>query len=154
MVAAEEGHKIRVYVRDAEGGKPRPVTPEGYGGLSAISPDGKRFIARGPDRRVFVCPLEAGDPVPIPGLAPEDTVSGWAADEKFVYVRRGARSATSRVDRLELATGRAEKWKDLAPADMTGLVEAGSPRITPDGRSYAYPVARLLSALFLVEGMK
>jgi Tol biopolymer transport system component len=150
----EEGHGLRMFVRDVQGGKPRAVTPEKYSGLSAISPDGKRFIVRAPDRRFVVYPLEGGEPTPIPGLAPDDTIAGWTADERFVYVRRGGQSFPARIDRLDITTGRAEKWKDLAPADMAGLVIVRTPRIAPDGRSYPYSAARVLSALFLVDGVK
>jgi eukaryotic-like serine/threonine-protein kinase len=153
MAAAEEGHGVRIYVRDVEGGRPRAITPERYGQISGISPDGKRFIARGPDRRFSVCPLEGGEPTPIPGLAPDDFPVGWTDSEQVVYVRRG-RSVPARIDRLDITTGRSEKWRDIAPADMTGLISVGLPRITPDGRSYAYSAARLISALFLVDGMK
>jgi Tol biopolymer transport system component len=150
----EEGHGLRMFVRDVEGGKPRAVTPEKYGGLSGISPDGKRFIVRAPDRRFVVYPLEGGEPTPIPGLAPDDSIAGWTADERFVYVRRGGQSFPARIDRLDITTGHAEKWKDLAPADMTGLISVRTPRIAPDGRSYTYSAARVLSALFLVDGVK
>jgi Tol biopolymer transport system component len=154
FLGTEEGHRPRIYVRDVAGGKPRPITPEGYRGIADVSPDGKRFIVRGPDGRLCVVPVEGGEPVPIPGLEPEDAVAGWTADERFVYVRRGGRGVTAQMERLELATGRSEKWKELGPADRTGLVEVGLPHVTPDGRSYVYSTARVLSELFFVEGMK
>jgi len=154
FTGTEEGHGPRIYLREVPGGKPRAITPERYRAIVDVSPDGKRFIARGPDRRLCVIPVEGGETVPIPGLDPDDSVAGWTTDERFVYVRRGGRGVTARMERLDLATGRAERWKDIAPADRTGLVEVGLPHVTPDGRSYVYATARVLSELFLVEGMK
>jgi Tol biopolymer transport system component len=153
MSAAEEGHGARIYVRDLEGGKPRAVTPERYRGIQALSPDGKRCVVRGPDDRYYICPLEGGEPAPIAGLATGDTPIGWTSEDRLLYVRRGG-LVPARIDRLDITTGRAERWRDLAPADMTGLISLGMPRITPDGRSYAYSVARQLSDLFLVDGAR
>ena len=48
----------------------------------------------------------------------------------------------ARIDRLDLATGRAEKWRDIVPADATGVTGVYGFRIAPDGRHYAYGYAR------------
>ena len=153
VAALEEGHAIRIYVRDVEGGKPRPVTPERYRFLPAVSPDGKRFVTRGPDDRFFVFPVAGGEPVPVPGLAPGDYPVGWTADSEVLYVRRAA-AVPARVVRLDIKTGRAEPWREFAPADTAGLVNVGFRSITPDGRFYVYNCSRMLSDLFLVEGLQ
>jgi Tol biopolymer transport system component len=150
----EQGHGPRLYVRDVEGGKARPITPEGYRNLAAISTDSKRIIVRGPDRRYYLLVLDGGEPTLVPGVALEDAIAGWTSDERFVYVRRGGRGVSASIERLDITTGRSEKWKELVPADRTGLIEVGLPIIAHDGRSYAYSTARLVSELFLAEGMK
>ena len=154
FVVVEQGHGPRLYVRDVEGGNARPITPEGYRNLAAISTDSKRIIVRGPDRRYYLLALDGGEPTLVPGVALEDAIAGWTSDERFVYVRRGGRGVSASIERLDITTGRSEKWKELVPADRTGLIEVGLPIITPDGRSYAYSTARLVSELFLAEGMK
>jgi len=153
MIGQEEGHGPRVYVQDVDGGKPRAVTPERYGGLLSISPDGKRFVARGPDERFFVFSADGGEPAPVPGVAPRDVVVGWTTDSNVLFVRRPA-PVPANIERLDIRTGRAEPWKDLAPADTTGLTNVGVRAITPDGRFYAYNCAWLFSDLFLVEGVR
>lgn len=40
------------------------------------------------------------------------------------------------------------------PADASGVVDIPNVCITPDGRSYVYSYARILSSLFLIEGVK
>ena len=50
--------------------------------------------------------------------------------------------------------GRRDVWRDLAPADLAGLVDPPRPVITPDGKTYAYSVYRIVSNLYLVEGLK
>ena len=59
--------------------------------------------------------------------------------------------------RLDLATGRRERWKQLAPPDMTGFLRYGSRikgpglSITPDGRYYAYTYFTDQSRLVLTD---
>ncbi len=44
--------------------------------------------------------------------------------------------------RITLGSRRRERWKELAPPDLTGFLEYGSGprgvRVTPDGQFYAY----------------
>ena len=67
-------------------------------------------------------------------------------------MRRGA-DLPARIVLVDIATGREEKWKDLVPADTTGIVGLYGIRITPDGRGYAISYARVLSDLYVVENV-
>ena len=154
MTAAEPGHDSRVYLGDSDGGAPRPLTPEGYRaprGVGLI--DGRRFLTRGPSEKVYVHSIEGGAPVPVPGISPADVILGPGAKDGTAYVRRGA-DLPARIARLDLASGREEPYRDLVPADPTGIVDLVTIRITRDGRSYASSYGRVLSDLYLVEGLK
>ena len=154
LTASEKGHGMRLYIRDVDGGKPRAITPEGYVAFQgSISPDGKRVAVRGPDQRRYLYPLDVGEPTPIPGVTEEETPYSWSGDGRFLYVAQ-RRELPRKVDRLEVATGRRERWKELRPADSAGVVSVGGIHITPDGRSYVYTYPRTLSDLYLVEGLK
>jgi serine/threonine protein kinase/Tol biopolymer transport system component len=149
----EAGRAGRLYLQDLDGGAPTPITPEGIGeGLGPISPDGKWVVAQGMDHSFYLYPLEGGDPKPIPGLAPDDRPICWTPVGQDLYVfRRG--SLPSPVFLLELATGRKQPIKELMPPDAAGVVEIIAVYITPDAASYAYSYHRILSDLFLVEGV-
>jgi Tol biopolymer transport system component len=154
FTAAEPGRGPRIFVGDVAGGKPRVITPERYGGV-ASSPDGRRILARGPDQRFYLCAVEGGEPVPLPGITLPDVALGWAADGKNIYVRRGSTSQLpSRIVLVDPETGREEKWRDLLPADAVGVSGLFGLRVAPDGKSYAYSYSRTLSTLYLVEGLK
>jgi len=43
---------------------------------------------------------------------------------------------------------------EIAPADPTGIVALFGLRIARDGRSFAHSYGRVLSDLFVVEGLK
>jgi hypothetical protein len=56
---------------------------------------------------------------------------------------------------LDVATGKKELWKEFLPADSAGVsVIGGGIRATPDGKAYAYSFQRVLSELFVVEGVR
>jgi len=149
----EEGRGVRVYVRDIDGGKPRAVSPEGYRPYpEAVSPDGRHVPARGPDRKLYLYPLEGGEPTVLVGLTTQDRTVGWSADGRSLYVHR--REAPVRVYRYDVATGQKQHWKELMPADAAGVAEVVRVFPTPEGKAYAYSYIRVLSDLYLVEGLK
>jgi len=55
---------------------------------------------------------------------------------------------------VDLATGRREDWKELAPSDPAGVKTISPVRFSADGKSYAYSYYRVLSDLYVVEGLK
>jgi Tol biopolymer transport system component len=155
MNAVEPGHDVRAYLIDAAGGKPRVFLPEGYR-AGPVSGDGKQVVARGPEGRFYVCPVDGGDPVPIPGITQgADSPVGWGSGDRSIYVRRGSStSLPARILRIDLATGHEEKWRDLLPADAAGLNSIVGVKVTHDGTRYAYSYYRSLSNLYLAEGLR
>jgi|KBSSwiStaDraftv2_1062776.scaffolds.fasta_scaffold106623_2 Tol biopolymer transport system component len=152
--ANEPGHGTRLFLVDTAGGSPRPLSPEGYRLISrSVSPDGKRVIVLGPDRNRYFYPLEGGEPQPIPGLLPDETPYGWNGDGRFLYVAR-RRDLPARVSKLDVQTGKRELWRDLMPADGAGIVNISPVLATPDGSGYVYGYFRILSDMYLVEGLK
>ena len=63
-------------------------------------------------------------------------------------------SIPSRVERVDLETGRRTLFKEIAPPDRVGLMSVGLNFLTEDERSYAYGFGRQVSTLFLVESKK
>ena len=152
--ANELEHGIRIYVRDFAGGKPHPVSPEGYTMFRrTISPDGRFVVAAGPDQRIYLYPLAGGEPTPLPGSAPGDFPTRWTADGRAIFVYRRDQLPVQ-VVRLDVATGRKELWKELVPADSAGVTEVAAVIPTSDGRSYVYSYIRQLSDLYVVKGVK
>ena len=58
------------------------------------------------------------------------------------------------IERFEVASGRFEPWQQIAPSDRAGILGISAVFISEDGRTYAYTYHRLLSELYLVEGLK
>jgi hypothetical protein len=120
-----------------------------------VSPDGRAIAASTQDGLHLIYRSDGeGRPRTIEGALPEDLLVQWSADGKAIYVRGGEEKPLT-VYRVELPTGRRERWKELAPPDPTGFLEyqAGPAgvRITPDGRFYAYSFFTEQSKLTLTD---
>jgi dipeptidyl aminopeptidase/acylaminoacyl peptidase len=146
----EPDHQGRSYVYDTETGEARAATPEGVV-ARLVSPDGKSVIAAGRQMKRSIVSLDGGDPKPIPGLGDDDVLLRWSADGRSLYVAQGRSPVT--LARLDIATGRREPLRELAPADPAGGLGIFTISITPDGRAYAYTYLRTLSDLYVVDGL-
>jgi serine/threonine protein kinase/Tol biopolymer transport system component len=151
LVSANEPDKAtRCYVQDLSGGPPRPVTPEGTTN-GIVCPDGKRILYATRDGTHFIQPLGVGSAQPVPGLTPEDQVIRWSADGRALYLFRGA-AIPFLFERLEIASGRREVIREVAPANRKGVLSAQGAAITDDHSTYAYRFFRMTSHLFVVDG--
>ena len=98
-------------------------------------------------------PTEGGEARAVSGSGPRDRPIGWSADRRSLYVyQRG--EVPARIARLELATGRRETWMEWAPADRAGLVSIVVAPMAGDGAYYVYTYVRVLSELYLAEGLR
>jgi serine/threonine protein kinase len=156
FAGSEPGHELRLYVQDLEGGKPRGIGPEGVTAALpgfAISPDGRTVAAVDHAHKGILIPVDGGDVRPIAGLEAGEFPLRYSPDGRSIYVwKRG--DVPARIARVDLATGKREVFKDLLPADPAGVERISNVLVTPDGKGYAYCFARLLSDLFVVEGLR
>ncbi len=156
IMGSEPGRGSRLYVQDLAGGKPRAITPEGVTNVSqsqSISPDGQSIVARGPDGRIAIYPVQPGEARLVPGLEPEDVAIRWTADGRSLYVTHLS-DLPGVIDVVDVATGRRTAWKQFVPPDATGVEQAGPASIAPDGKSYVYSYRRVLSDLYMATGMR
>ena len=149
----ETGHAIRCYLQDVDGGKPRPVTPEGTTD-GFVSPDGLQVLVRESSGGLKLYPVAGGAPRPVPGATPDDAVVRWTRDGKSLLVSSLYEDVPLRVEKLDIATGRREPYKTFGPADPIGAIQIYPIALNDDGKSYAYTVRRQASHLFMVSGAR
>jgi hypothetical protein len=77
----------------------------------------------------------------------------WTADGTGLYVHEPF-GVPRNVYRVDLKTGSRSLWHEIAPVDRSGVLPNLEVLVTPDGRSYATIFFRMLSSLFLVEGLR
>ena len=153
FVADPEMGDIRGYIQSVEGGPPKELG-EGFRPV-IVSPDGTRFVGWSDDGLFLVRTDGGAPPRPVPG-DPRGFPSVWSADGRAIYTYEETDKLT--LYRLDLATGRGERLKELSPPDKTGFVRYGSRpvgmgfAVTPDGRYYAYSYFTDQNHLTLTEG--
>jgi WD40-like Beta Propeller Repeat len=156
---SERGRGERAYVLHFDSGRIQPVTPE----LAEVRqwllmPDDQNLLLVATDTTMSIYPLVGGEPRQLPGkMDPSSAIIGLAIDGHSCFVSPSwswGTERTGRIDRYDLMTGRQTLWKHLRPADPTGVTTVQMGPITPDGRSYAYSFMRVLSDLYLVEGLR
>ena len=148
----EPGRRLRSYVVDLPGGRPRPVTDEDTWGI-AISGDGAQVAAISVNGPVTLWPTAGGASRTLPGTEPGDRPVNWAPDGRSLWVfRRG--EVPARVFTVDVQTGRRALWKTLMPPDAAGVYSVDQVRVTPSGNAYFYSYRRTLSELYEVRGLR
>jgi Tol biopolymer transport system component len=150
--ASETNHAPRTYFLNLEDGKAHPITPEGTTG-TLVSPDSKSLLGLGPDGKRWIYPLEGGEPQPLgANISESEAVEDWEPDGKSLLVEH--RGSPTMIWRVFLNSSRREQVRTLAPSDASGIVSIGGPRFSADRKSYAYTYFRILSDLYVVDGLK
>jgi DNA-binding winged helix-turn-helix (wHTH) protein len=146
------GHAVQCFVQDLDGGKPRPVTPEGVN-FCDLSPDGKMMVGNGLNGAGnWLYPIEGGQPRPIPGSQAGEGFA-WSSDPRFLYVYKWRQSPV-KVYRLNILTGKRKFFREMTPPDVAGLRRISHIHFSSNGQAYVYSYTRLLSELYLVRGLK
>jgi hypothetical protein len=78
---------------------------------------------------------------------------GLSPHGSFISVWR-TNNWPSAVDRVNTTSGKREPWKTIQPADPVGVDSIIRIVVTPDGRSYCHDYVRIISELFIVEGLR
>ncbi len=131
---------------------PLPAGIEGNDGDVAVSPDGRRIAIVDSAGATWVFPADGGAARKTPGEF-QGQLIGWSDSGKHVFLYRIG-DVPGRVMRLDIDSGKAELWKELRPEELAGVVRIHPVRVAPDGRSWAYTYTRVLSNLYVVEGLK
>jgi len=150
----EPEHAARIYRQDSPDAKPVPISPEGIDPLVLVlSPDGQQVVGIGPDEKAYAYPVAGGEPQPVRGFESGEQPIEQSADGKAMYLFKPG-DLPAKVYRLDLATGHRSLWKELIPSDSAGVSRLGPIVITPDAQSCLYGYHRVLSDLYLMEGVK
>jgi Tol biopolymer transport system component len=116
-----------------------------------VSPDGRYVVLEDKDGTAKRWPVAGGDAISIPGLLPDELATTWSEDGAALYV--AGRALPIPITRIELATGRRTPMMTMAPTDSAGLRYATA-TISPNGKYWAMGTAKMLSDLYIVEGLR
>ena len=156
----KQGQRSRGYVQDINGGVPRPFTAEGVhvvGGAArwwslAVSPDGTRVIAAAEDDTPMIFRVDGGAPEPIRNLRPGELPVQWTPDGRGLLVAHG-NGLPWIIERQDLATGQRTPATTIRAHDQAGF-RLSVFEISRDAKYYVHSYSRLLSDLYVVDGLK
>jgi hypothetical protein len=156
------GHKLGEssygYVQDVAGGPPQRFTPEGMTAKAAkwwtlpLSRDRTRVVGVDEHGATVIFPVSGGAPQPVAGLRPDDVVVQWSEDGHGLLAGHREGSAWS-VERLDLASGQRTPAMTIRAQDPAGL-RLSVFGISPNAKYYVHTYARLLSDLYVVDGLR
>lgn len=153
LQANVSGQPTRIYQFQIADGKLKPLIASGtqiFG--MPINPEATMVVARKDDQTDFLWPLDGGPPKPIAGLKEGERVIRWAADGRSLFVMN-LRQVPCVLVRLDLQTGKRTNMLTLTPDDPAGLTVSNF-LITPSGHAYVYAYRRVLSELYLYQGLR
>ncbi|MGA8810402.1 MAG: hypothetical protein WB973_21230, partial [Thermoanaerobaculia bacterium] len=132
-------HRTRLPIEHAVSGRPR------------VSPDGLKVAVNARDSsttQVYALSGQHLRDVPAPL-----TAAGWSSDSRSLFVFP-PKEFPIRIQRLDIVTGALTPWKDVMPSDIAGALGHTYLCINPDGDAYAYSIERMMTDLFIVDGLR
>ena len=125
------------------------------GGGPPLSPDGAWLAGLGRRGDILVLPLAGGELRRLAGESArlEMVPAGWTEDGRHLFVHPVG-EVPANVQKLDVSTGRLEPWRQLTLQDLAGINRIGPVKVAPDGVSWAFGYVRVLSNLYVVEGLK
>jgi len=142
--------QARVYVHDLEAGWTRPITPEGAPGYAVLSPDGTRVAANERDG-LYVYDVDTGERRAVPGGADAGVPARWSNEPNVIFLLEYD-GASARLVRRDLVSGERTTVRTLRALDPAA-VSRFEAYVSRDGEAYVYTVDRILTNLFVVEGL-
>ncbi|HEX7190133.1 MAG TPA: hypothetical protein VF381_01050, partial [Thermoanaerobaculia bacterium] len=135
----------------------KPVSPENIWGDAyrpfAVSPDGHTVAGMTGRQTIALYDLEGRvQPIDVHGTEPGEVPIQWSADASSLLVYH-PNALPARVYRVNLATGTRELWKEFQPIDPAGIYKIAPICVTPDAGAYAYDALRMLSDLYVADGL-
>ena len=116
------------------------------------SPDGARIAIASDDGVVFEWSLSGGPSLEIMRLTDKEVFLGWTADPGRVYVASWD-GPKARLETADLATARRTFVRDIIVGDAAGMLQTPDLFLSADAGTYVYGFTRLLSTLYLVDGL-
>jgi Tol biopolymer transport system component len=139
----------QIYMLDGE--RWLPITKEGADTSFAVSPDG-RWVAAAMygTTTTTLFPIDGSPSRSLTGA--EGTPIHWSSDGWLFIRSRG--QFPVRIYRHEIVSGRNQPWREITPADPTGLFLIGAVRVVKNGAVCVYAGTRGLNELFYARGLR
>jgi len=156
VVISSADRERRLHRLELSGGEPgllwdEPVQFDSIAG-PAMSSDGDWLVLRRAGGSAVLFSSRDRSSQPFAELGADEIALTFDATGESLFVA-GPHHGGRRIDRLDLQTGARTHFRDLGPTDRHGVVFVGEPVLTRDGGTLAFSYFRILSDLYVVEGL-
>ncbi len=156
IAGSEPGKPLGLYLRGLDSAEETLLTPDGVDYVRsgyAVSPD-ERWVTAAPiDGQPRLYSLDGEDSRAIPGLGEGEVPVHWSADGTQIFAYRPG-GLPARVWKIDLVSGERTEWGEVAPSDPAGVFGIDYLAFGAGGQGYVYSYRRLLSTLYVFEGLK
>ena len=160
VIGVTEEHGLGVFAQPTDGGPPRPMTPPSVleprppvlRPRGVIAPERDMVIAAGSDVPWMIYALDGGDPRPIDALLATDIPLYWSKDRRYVYVVEGFELPAD-IWQVDIDTGQRQLWRRVQPLNPAGVSRLSNIIMVAEADAYVTYYLRVLSELYLVDGL-
>jgi Tol biopolymer transport system component len=152
LIGATEGHPLRTYEMDLEGGKPQPLGPPDFTG-NAVAKDGKRVAGRKASGEAVVLDRNTQKVETIPGVISQETLQKWTEDGQALLVS-SATPWEAQIYRVEVATGKRTLLQKVELSERAGSIANVDLSYSEGSKAHVYCTRRILGSLHVVEGLE
>ncbi len=148
----KEGNEDHLFRQKIDGGEPQVIFPEPVSLPWVPSTGGTKiavYSSKDSMMRVYFVSGGKEQPLNIPGLL---IPFGWNESDTVLFVTKPGETK-GYIYQYFLETGELRLWKQLAPPDRAGIDAIDFLTLTPDEQAYAYSYRRILSDLYLAQGL-
>jgi WD40 repeat protein len=151
LVASSAPATTDFYVQDIDGThRSRLPIDHAGSGRPYVSADGLKLAVNDGESGVAHVYAMSGQHLrDVPGQL---KAIGWSTDSRSLFVF-SAQEFPMRIQRLDVATGALTPWKEVVPSEIAGNLGLTHMGINPDGDAYVYTIERMLTDLFVVDGL-
>jgi hypothetical protein len=130
-------HRSRLPIDHAAGGRP------------VVSPDGLKVAVS--DRQSGASHVYSLSGQHLRDL-PQLSAIEWSSDSRSLFVFSPG-ELPIRIQKLDVASGALAPWKEIVPTDAAGSLGRTYMAINPAGDAYVYSIERMMTDLFIVDGL-
>jgi eukaryotic-like serine/threonine-protein kinase len=157
LVGSAEGEALRTYEMDLDGGKPQPIGPPDFRGIS-VARDGMRIAGFKASGEAAILDLSNPDRSAqklqaVPGIERGELIQGWTEDGRALLVTDST-PWEGQIYRVEGGSGKRTLLQKTELADKAGVSLNLRLYYAERSKTYVYETRRILSNLYIVEGLR
>lgn len=154
VIGNQSGHPVRCWVQSIDSNVLRAVTPEGIEGSPVTVGHSDYVSARDASGVLRLYSIDGSEPITAKGVGATDEVVGHRQDSDTLSVTPDSFAIPLQVFRVNIRSGVRERIASISPGDADGVLRIVDPLIFPGGKQWVATEVRVLSTLYMTDGLK